>query len=129
MALLTWKPVPRLENTAPRGEFELKKFAGRLFGALNVAGTPSQLISRRPLPLLCVPAVLGLRAPSWLRNAVTVPWMSPGAAPAPEKTFTFGTVPSVKSLPVIVVPAVTLTADPPSGETMVWPAEQASITV
>ena len=45
---LTWKPLPGVEKMAPRGEFTLKKFAGRLLGAENESGTPSQLISRRP---------------------------------------------------------------------------------
>src|SRR4051794_6825298 len=49
-AELTWKPVPGVEKTTPRGEFELKKLAGRLLGAANCAGTPSQLISRRSPP-------------------------------------------------------------------------------
>ena len=43
-------PVPGVENTTPRGEFTLKKFAGRLFGAADASGTPSQLISRRKPP-------------------------------------------------------------------------------
>ena len=47
---LTWKPLPAVLNTTPRGEFTLKKLAGRLFGAASASGTPSQLISRRPLP-------------------------------------------------------------------------------
>jgi hypothetical protein len=32
---LTWNPVPRVKNTAPRGELLLKKFAGSRFGAEN----------------------------------------------------------------------------------------------
>src|SRR6266481_1813634 len=47
---LTWKPVPGVPKTTPRGELTLKKFAGRLFGAERASGTPSQLISRRPEP-------------------------------------------------------------------------------
>src|SRR3954452_5445300 len=50
VAPLTWKPVPGVENTAPRGLLELKKLAGRLLGAEKVAGTASQLISRRTPP-------------------------------------------------------------------------------
>jgi hypothetical protein len=49
---LTWKPVPGVEKTTPRGELTLKKVAGRAFGAEKASGTPSQLISRRPLPKL-----------------------------------------------------------------------------
>ena len=47
--LSTRKPVPRVVNTAPRFEFTLKKFAGKVSTSVNAAGTPSQLISRRPL--------------------------------------------------------------------------------
>ena len=47
---VTWKPVPGVEKTTPRGLLTLKKFAGRLFGALNASGTPSQLISRLTPP-------------------------------------------------------------------------------
>src|SRR3954471_18605385 len=49
-APLTWKPAPGVEKITPRGEFTLKKFAARLFGAAEAAGTPSQLISRRTPP-------------------------------------------------------------------------------
>jgi hypothetical protein len=58
---LTWKPVPSVWKTAPRGEFALKKLAGRLLGEETASGTPSQLISRRPVanvpptPLLSPP--------------------------------------------------------------------------
>src|SRR5262249_51855303 len=37
-------------NTTPRGEFTLKKLAGRGLGSERVSGTPSQLISRRMPP-------------------------------------------------------------------------------
>ena len=47
---LTRKPVPGVENTAPRGELVLKKSAGKALGSENDAGTPSQLISRRRPP-------------------------------------------------------------------------------
>src|SRR4030095_15357439 len=66
---LTWNPVPGGENTAPRGEFTLKKSAGRLFGAESASGTPSQLISRRPLPN--EPATLGFNVPRSFRKAST----------------------------------------------------------
>src|SRR6266542_4336777 len=58
---LAWKPLPGVEKTTPRGEFELKKLAGRLLGEEKESGTPSQLISRRPeakvppTPLLAPP--------------------------------------------------------------------------
>lgn len=35
---LTWKPDPFVAKTAPRGEFTLKKSAGRTFGAANASG-------------------------------------------------------------------------------------------
>src|SRR5262249_14740139 len=47
LSALTWKPVPGVKNTAPRGELALKKLGGRLIGAEKASGTPSQLISRR----------------------------------------------------------------------------------
>src|SRR5438046_2945593 len=47
---LTRKPVPGVENTAPRGELALKKLAGMLLGSERISGTPSQLISRRRPP-------------------------------------------------------------------------------
>src|SRR5215470_2121698 len=58
---LTWKPAPGVENTTPRGELTLKKFGGKAFGEKNASGTPSQLISRRPVPN--EPATFGLRLP------------------------------------------------------------------
>ncbi len=42
--------MPGVEKTTPRGEFTLKKFAGKLLGADRASGTPSQLISRRTPP-------------------------------------------------------------------------------
>src|SRR3954452_3744334 len=72
---LTWKPVPEVAKTTPRGEFTLKKFAGRLFGADSASGTPSQLISRRmppkePFAPATVPPPIAVRNVS--RVAVTV---------------------------------------------------------
>ena len=58
---LTWKPVPPVVKTTPRGEFVLKKLGGNRFGAENASGTPSQLISRRPLPK--EPATFGFKVP------------------------------------------------------------------
>src|SRR5881296_224674 len=81
---LTWNPVPGVAKTAPRGEFTLKKFAGRLFGAERASGTPSQLISRRPLGN--EPATLGLRAPRNVRKASTAAWISAGLAPDASNT-------------------------------------------
>src|SRR5436309_9434643 len=84
LSALTWKPVPRVKNTAPRGELALKKLAGRLLGAEKASGTPSQLISRRPLGN--EPAVFGLRGPRKARKSSTATWMSAGAAPDAWKT-------------------------------------------
>src|SRR3954452_5232603 len=50
VAPLTSNPVPGVEKITPRGEFTLKKVAGRRFGPEKFAGTPSQLISRRSPP-------------------------------------------------------------------------------
>ena len=59
----------------PRGEFTLKKLAARLLGADILAGTPSQLISRRrppnePLAPATVPPPRSVRNAS--RAAVVV---------------------------------------------------------
>src|SRR5258707_2831343 len=43
------RPDPGVEYSAPRFEFTLKKFAGNVSISVSAAGTPSQLISRRPL--------------------------------------------------------------------------------
>src|SRR5258705_4404141 len=43
------RPVPGVEYSAPRFELTLKKFAGNVSTSVKAAGTPSQLISRRPL--------------------------------------------------------------------------------
>src|SRR5947209_19371608 len=81
---LTSNPEPGPENTAPRGELTLKKFAGKRLGDENASGTPSQLISRRPLPN--DPATFGLSVPREVRNASTVDWMAVASAPEAEKT-------------------------------------------
>src|ERR1041384_2050879 len=47
--LSTRRPVPGVEYSAPRFELTLKKFAGNVSTSVRAAGTPSQLISRRPL--------------------------------------------------------------------------------
>src|SRR5881296_2452008 len=84
LSALTWKPDPGVKNTAPRGELALKKFGGRLFGAEKASGTPSQLISRRPLGN--EPATLGLRAPRNVRKSSTAAWISAGLAPDASNT-------------------------------------------
>src|SRR5258706_4916429 len=43
------RPVPGVEYSAPRFELTLKKFGGSVSTSVSAAGTPSQLISRRPL--------------------------------------------------------------------------------
>src|SRR3954464_6346484 len=85
-APLTMKPTPPVRNTMPRGEFELKKLAGRLLGAAKLAGTPSQLISRRaPVASLKEPLGPGVVPPPnatryWSMDA----WISAGVAPDAE---------------------------------------------
>ena len=65
LAALTWNPLPWVEKTTPRGELTLKKSAGKRLGAEKAAGTPSQLISRRPEP--SDPTTFGLRVPRSVR--------------------------------------------------------------
>src|SRR5438093_1323919 len=84
LSALTWKPDPGVKNRAPRGELALKKFAGRLLGAEKASGTPSQLISRRPLGN--EPGTLGLRAPRKARKASTEASISAGVAPDASNT-------------------------------------------
>src|SRR3989442_759236 len=47
--LSTRSPVPGVDISTPRFELTLKKVAGKLSTLVRAAGTPSQLISRRPL--------------------------------------------------------------------------------
>jgi hypothetical protein len=63
----------------------LKKLGGRLFGAAEPFGTPSQLISRRPEPN--EPGTLGLRVPKAVRNASTVGLIAAALDPDAEKTI------------------------------------------
>src|ERR1700731_672257 len=86
-ALLTSNPDPGVEKMTPRGEFTLKKVAGKLFGAAKLAGTPSQLISRRRPPKEPLgPAVVP--PPKSIRNASRVAVMSPAVAPVAVLTVT-----------------------------------------
>ena len=78
---LTWKPVPGVDKTTPRGDVVLKKSAGRVLGAACASGTPSQLISRRPLPT--DPAVFAFNVPRSVRKASTTDWMAAAFAPSP----------------------------------------------
>src|SRR5262249_33150740 len=57
---------------------------GRLIGAEKASGTPSQLISRRPLGN--EPATLGLRGPRKARKSSTALWISAALAPPASKT-------------------------------------------
>src|SRR4030095_13567602 len=71
--LLLRRPLPRLLSTAPAF---LKKSPGKLLLLSSAAGTPSQLISRRPLG--CCPGVVPLPGcPRASRNWFTVAVMSP----------------------------------------------------
>src|SRR5580765_2869636 len=81
---LTWKPLPGVAKTAPRGEFELKKFAGRLLGEETASPTPSQLISRRPPAN--VPPIPLLPPPRSARNWSTEAWMDAGVGPVASRT-------------------------------------------
>jgi len=81
---LTLKPDAGPLNTAPRGELTLKKFAGMLLGADKASGTPSQLISRRPLAN--EPATFAFSVPRLVRNASTWPCIAAALAPAALKT-------------------------------------------
>src|SRR4030095_4159973 len=80
---LTWKPDPGVKKTTPRGEFLLKKLAGRLFGDEKPSGTASQLISRRPSSKE-PPTPLFL--PRKFLKPSTSAWMSAGVDPAASKT-------------------------------------------
>src|SRR4051812_21981583 len=82
-APLTMKPVPPVVKITPRGEFVLKKSAGRLLGAAKAAGTPSQLISRRA-PVASLKEPFGPATeppPRAVRYWLTEGRMSAGKAP------------------------------------------------
>src|SRR5262249_54688090 len=84
---LTATPAPSVENTAPRGEFTLKKLSGSRFGAEKLAGTASQFISRLPVPN--EPATLGLRVPRSVLKASTDGVIA--AASGPDASKVIGT--------------------------------------
>src|ERR1700730_9317075 len=79
---LTCRPVPGVASSAPRERgsvVALKKSPGRKLGAANWSGTPSQLISRRPVSCATgAPPLLG--SPSSARYAATIKVMSPAPA-------------------------------------------------
>jgi hypothetical protein len=78
-----------VENKTPRGESELKKSAGSLLGAEKLSGTPSQLISRRPVanepstPLLL---------PKALRKSSTADWIVAAFGPTAFRTIAAASV-------------------------------------
>src|SRR2546425_9162631 len=80
---LTSTPVPGVENTAPRGEFTLKKLFGSRFGAEKAAGTASQFISRLPVPN--EPGTLGFRFPRSLLKASTDGVIAAASGPDAKK--------------------------------------------
>src|SRR5262249_59727896 len=80
---LTATPVPGVENSAPRGEFALKKLFGSRLGAENASGTASQFISRLPVPN--EPATLGLRVPRSVLKASTDGVIAAASGPDSEK--------------------------------------------
>src|SRR5215510_14107298 len=84
---LTATPVPGVENSAPRGEFALKKLFGSRLGAENASGTASQFISRLPVPN--EPATLGLRVPRSVLKAFTDGVIA--AASGPDASKVIGT--------------------------------------
>src|SRR2546428_14006812 len=92
----TRKPVPGPEKMAPRFELTLKKVAGNVSTLVRAAGTPSQLISRRPLS---VGGELGAfkLPPSAARNLFRVsatvrlsPWARITAKVGPGGTLVMG---------------------------------------
>src|SRR5437899_493856 len=83
VAPLTWKPVPGVEKTTPRGDVVLKKLAGMLFGAAEAAGNESQLISRRTPPKEPF-APTTVPPPRSVRNASRVGVIAAAFAPVPD---------------------------------------------
>src|SRR5262249_1579878 len=82
---LTATPVPGVENSAPRGEFALKKLFGSRLGAENASGTASQFISRLPVPN--EPATLGLRVPRSVLKASTDGVIAAASGPDASKVI------------------------------------------
>jgi hypothetical protein len=83
---LTWNPAHAglsNENTAPRTEFLLKKSGGKLLGEEKLAGTASQLISRRPFASPVAPGAFNGPSAAW--SAVTAGRIAAGSAPAAPK--------------------------------------------
>ena len=80
---LTATPVPGVENSAPRGEFTLKKLFGSRFGSEKLLGTASQFISHLPVPN--EPATLGFRVPRSVLKASTVGVIAAASGPDAKK--------------------------------------------
>src|SRR6266516_3670177 len=94
--LSTRSPVPGVDISTPRFELTLKKVAGNVSTLVKAAGTPSQLISRRPLS---VGGELGAfkLPPSAARNLFRVsatvrlsPWARITAKVGPGGTLVMG---------------------------------------
>src|SRR5215211_532679 len=79
----TRNPLPGVLNTTPRGELALKKVGGNGLGEANWSGTPSQLISRRPVSG-AVP-LFALSVPRSARNWSTVAWIAAPFAPDADR--------------------------------------------
>ncbi len=103
---LTWNPVPRVKNRAPRGELLLKKFAGNRFGAEKASGTPSQLISRRPVGN--VPPI-PLLSPKKFLKAVTSVRISFGVTP--DASNTCGAAEAATGLKMSVKPKLAIASE------------------
>jgi hypothetical protein len=93
-----------VKNTIPRGEFLLKKFAGKRFGAEKASGTPSQLISRWPVADGGPAMLLGF--PKKFLKASTAVWISAGVAP--EASNTCGAAEAATGLNMSVKPKVAI---------------------
>jgi len=103
---LTWNPVPRVKNRAPRGELLLKKFAGNRFGAEKASGTPSQLISRRPVGNVPPTPLL---SPKKFLKAFTVFRISFGVTP--DASNTSGSAEAATGLKMSVKPKVAIASE------------------
>ncbi len=90
----------------PPGELLLKKFAGNRFGAEKASGTPSQLISRRPVGNVPPTPLLG---PKKFLKASTAVWMSAGVAP--DASNTSGSAEAATGLKMSVKPKLAIASE------------------
>jgi hypothetical protein len=88
-----------MKNTTPRGELLLKKFAGNRFSEEKASGTPSQLISRRPVANVPPTPLL---FPKKALKASTLFWISAGVAP--DASNTCGSAEAANGLKMSVKP-------------------------